>query len=424
MSSDIAIKVEHLTKLYDLQDQKDGESTVTALDDVSFEIKKGESVGIIGPNGSGKSTLLKILAQVSPPSSGRIEINGRLASILEIGAGFHPELSGRENIFLNGEFLGFKRKQIHEKYDEIVAFSGIEAFINEPVKNYSNGMYLRLAFSIMAHLDFDIYLFDEVMSVGDAEFQQKAFEKVKKLLDSDKTILLVSHNMNEVLNLNWFLLLENGKLKSISSHKKLLDEYIENQIKKTSTLEVFTQNIVLKDFEQSHKSDDIEVKEIQFYQDDINSESKFETKKKFTLSVEYEKLSNEDTIDVILNVLDLENNIVLTSTGFVNGDYSSSTQKGRYIQTCDIDANLFNPQVYRLGIIFLKNCKYLIEENLNNNLIEKMYQDKSVEFSLRMDNVISFRPIYIKGGKEVDFSSLNLRGQLLAGFDWKLEKLN
>src|SRR5690606_19206903 len=131
---------------------------------------KGENVGIIGPNGSGKSTLLKILAGVTKPTSGTVDINGRIASILDIGAGFHPELSGKENVFLNGQILGFAKSEIAPKYKEIVEFSGIGKYIDEPVKNYSNGMYLRLAFSIMVHLDFDIYLFDEVMSVGDAEF--------------------------------------------------------------------------------------------------------------------------------------------------------------------------------------------------------------------------------------------------------------
>jgi ABC-type polysaccharide/polyol phosphate transport system ATPase subunit len=141
---------------------------------VNFEIKKGESVGIVGPNGSGKSTLLKILAGITKPTTGKVEVFGRVASILDIGAGFHPELSGRENVLLNGQIHGFSKKEIQSRFDEIVAFSGIEKFIEEPVKNYSNGMYLRLAFSIMAHLDFDIYLFDEVMGVGDEEFRKKS----------------------------------------------------------------------------------------------------------------------------------------------------------------------------------------------------------------------------------------------------------
>jgi lipopolysaccharide transport system ATP-binding protein len=201
-SNDVAIRVENLSKKFVLQHAvKDEHGNDThelwALKDVSFEIRKGESVGIIGPNGSGKSTLLKILAGVTKPTSGKVEIYGRVASILDIGAGFHPELSGRENVFLNGQLLGFSRKEIQSKFDEIVDFSGIEKFIDEPVKNYSNGMYLRLAFSIMAHLDFDVYLFDEVLSVGDAEFKAKSFKILNHI--SNKTILNVYHNSTSTI---------------------------------------------------------------------------------------------------------------------------------------------------------------------------------------------------------------------------------
>jgi lipopolysaccharide transport system ATP-binding protein len=197
MSQDIAIKVENLSKVYPLRQPYVDENGQLvnehwALKDVSFEIKKGESVGIIGPNGSGKSTLLKILAGVTKPTSGKVTISGKVASILDIGAGFHPELSGRENVFLNGQIHGFSKKEIEGKFDEIVAFSGIEKFIDEPVKNYSNGMYLRLAFSIMVHLDFDVYLLDEVMSVGDADFREKIANRLCQFLGS-KTLLIVTH---------------------------------------------------------------------------------------------------------------------------------------------------------------------------------------------------------------------------------------
>jgi lipopolysaccharide transport system ATP-binding protein len=199
MNNDVAIKVENLSKKYILQhaikdEQGNDTKELWALKDVSFEIKKGESVGIIGPNGSGKSTLLKVLAGVTKPTGGKVEIYGRVASILDIGAGFHPELSGRENVFLNGQILGFSKNEIHRKFDEIIDFSGIEKFIDEPVKNYSNGMYLRLAFSIMAHLDFDIYLLDEVLSVGDEEFQNKCLHKISTINKLNKTFFITHHN--------------------------------------------------------------------------------------------------------------------------------------------------------------------------------------------------------------------------------------
>jgi ABC-type polysaccharide/polyol phosphate transport system ATPase subunit len=200
MSENVAIKVVGLGKRFERSsvDESTGLDDATgfwALRNVSFEIKKGESVGIIGPNGSGKSTLLKILAGVTRPTEGRVEINGRVASILEIGSGFHPELTGRENIYLNGSILGFSKKEITPHVDSIIEFSGINDFIDEPVKNYSSGMYVRLAFSIMAHLPFDIYLLDEVLSVGDEEFQNKCWENVKKWKNMSKTIILVHHNM-------------------------------------------------------------------------------------------------------------------------------------------------------------------------------------------------------------------------------------
>lgn len=199
MNSDIAIKVENLSKCYTMRHPiKDEHGNDThehwALKAVSFEIKKGESVGIVGPNGSGKSTLLKILAGVTKPTSGSVKIRGKVASILDIGAGFHPDLSGRENVFLNGQIHGFSKKEIESNFNEIVAFSGIGKFIEEPVKNYSNGMYLRLAFSIMAHLDFDVYLLDEVLAVGDEEFIDKARDRIQTFSFQNKTVISVYHN--------------------------------------------------------------------------------------------------------------------------------------------------------------------------------------------------------------------------------------
>lgn len=205
MSSEVAIRVENVSKRYHMRhpvttDTEEETHELWALKDVSFEIKKGESVGIIGPNGSGKSTLLKILAGVTKPTSGKVEIFGRVASILDIGAGFHTELSGRENVFLNGQIHGFTKKEIAAKFDAIVEFSGIEKFIDEPVKNYSNGMYLRLAFSIMAHLDFDVYLLDEVLAVGDENFQNKSAECITKWKDEGRTLLIIYHDFNSIKN--------------------------------------------------------------------------------------------------------------------------------------------------------------------------------------------------------------------------------
>jgi lipopolysaccharide transport system ATP-binding protein len=170
-----------------------------ALKDVSFEIKRGESVGIIGRNGAGKSTLLKLLSRITAPTTGRIELDGNVASLLEVGTGFHPELTGRENIYLNGAILGMQRSEIKGKFDEIVAFAEVEKFLDTPVKHYSSGMYVRLAFAVAAHLEPDVLIVDEVLAVGDAEFQKKCLGKMKSVSENDgRTVLFVSHNMQAV----------------------------------------------------------------------------------------------------------------------------------------------------------------------------------------------------------------------------------
>lgn len=187
--------------------------TIWALKDVSFEIEPGEVVGVIGRNGAGKSTLLKILSRITEPTEGRVEIRGRVGSLLEVGTGFHPELTGRENVYLNGAILGMKRAEVDRKFDEIVAFAEIEKFIDTPVKHYSSGMYVRLAFSVAAHLDTDILLVDEVLSVGDVKFQQKCLGRMQEQTFADKTILFVSHNLPVMVNFcPRSLLLDNGNV--------------------------------------------------------------------------------------------------------------------------------------------------------------------------------------------------------------------
>ena len=187
--------------------------TIFALRDVSFEVAQGEVLGIIGRNGAGKSTLLKVLARITEPSSGRIELHGRVASLLEVGTGFHPELTGRENIYLNGALLGMARTEIQRNFDEIVAFSEVENFLDTPVKRYSSGMYLKLAFAIAAHLNPEILLVDEVLAVGDARFQRKCLDKMENVREAGRTVIFVSHNMPSVTRLcPRSILLENGSI--------------------------------------------------------------------------------------------------------------------------------------------------------------------------------------------------------------------
>jgi ABC-type polysaccharide/polyol phosphate transport system ATPase subunit len=208
---------------------------VWALKDISFEVEKGEVLGIIGKNGAGKSTLLKILSKITSPTTGIIKSKGRIASLLEVGTGFHPEMTGRENVFLNGAILGMTKKEIQSKLDEIVSFSGCERYIDTPVKRYSSGMTVRLAFAVAAHLEPDILIVDEVLAVGDVDFQKKAIGKMKDISKGDgRTVLFVSHNMAAVKSMcNRTVVLENGSVKFIGDTKKALNEYMFKKLDDT-----------------------------------------------------------------------------------------------------------------------------------------------------------------------------------------------
>jgi len=252
----VVIRVENLSKKYVLRHQIEGRSRYTslrdemanrlsslfrrrsgsddrreefwALRDISFEIKQGEAVGIIGRNGAGKSTLLKILSRITKPSKGRVEIEGHVASLLEVGTGFHPELTGRENVFLNGAILGMSRANIKAKFDEIVAFAEVEKFLDTPVKRYSSGMYMRLAFAVAAHLDPEILIVDEVLAVGDAQFQKKCLGKMEQVSSGGRTVLFVSHNLAAIRALcQKGILLKNGRLDLYGDVGRVADAYAQ-----------------------------------------------------------------------------------------------------------------------------------------------------------------------------------------------------
>lgn len=266
--SDIAIRVENLGKLYRLGPRErykalrdilteamsapfraiknlrqpivsnsSSNDFVWALRDVSFEIKRGEVVGVIGRNGAGKSTLLKILSRITEPTEGYAEIRGRVGSLLEVGTGFHPELTGRENIYLNGAILGMKKAEIARKFDEIVAFAEIEKFLDTPVKHYSSGMYVRLAFAVAAHLETEILLVDEVLSVGDVEFQKKSLGKMEDLVKQERTVLFVSHNMGAIAQLcPKSILLRSGHVELVDCSDRVITKYLTDNLTTTPEL--------------------------------------------------------------------------------------------------------------------------------------------------------------------------------------------
>jgi lipopolysaccharide transport system ATP-binding protein len=249
LSNDVVISCENLGKRYRLGERESYKTlrdllsakvaspfrsvstkkhgSVWALDDVSLDIKRGEVVGIIGHNGAGKSTLLKILSRITKPTRGSAEINGRVGSLLEVGTGFHPELTGRENIYLNGAILGMRKSEIERKFDEIVAFAEVEKFIDTPVKRYSSGMYVRLAFGVAAHLETEVLLVDEVLAVGDAQFQKKCFAKINEIGKDGRTILFVSHNMAAVRSIcREAVVLDRGRVVAHGAIDETVDKYL------------------------------------------------------------------------------------------------------------------------------------------------------------------------------------------------------
>jgi lipopolysaccharide transport system ATP-binding protein len=243
-------KLRNLTRF----ENKDEEDVIWALKDVSFDVKKGEVLGVIGRNGSGKSTLLKIVSRITEPTSGIIEIHGRISSLLEVGTGFHPELTGRENIFLNGGILGMKKTEIENKFNDIVEFSEIGKFIDTPVKRYSSGMYVRLAFSVAAHLEPEILLVDEVLAVGDIAFQRKCLGKMEALSTGGRTVLFVSHNMGAIRSLcGSAIWLDNGRVVESGAADQVVRNYEDHQFKH------------LKEFAAVAERDEKDVKDRSFY---------------------------------------------------------------------------------------------------------------------------------------------------------------
>lgn len=267
--TDAVIRVRGISKLYEIGERRQGYKTLReslagafsrlrraealakaganghhpktfwALKDVSFDVQRGEIVGIIGRNGAGKSTLLKILSRITDPTKGEIELDGRVGSLLEVGTGFHPELTGRENIFLNGAILGMKRAEIAARFDEIVAFAGTEKFLDTPVKYYSSGMYVRLAFGVAAHLEPEILIVDEVLSVGDAEFQKKCLGKMGDVANSGRTVLLVSHSMAAVASLcRKVVWLDAGEIKAIGLNADVIPQYLTSNLSMSHTVDL------------------------------------------------------------------------------------------------------------------------------------------------------------------------------------------
>lgn len=324
-----------------------GESEyVWSLRDINFEIKQGDAVGIIGRNGAGKSTLLKVLSKVTKPTTGRIFTQGRIASLLEVGTGFHPEMTGRENVFLNGAILGMTRKEIKRKFDEIVDFSGVERYIDTPVKRYSSGMYVRLAFAVAAHLESEILIVDEVLAVGDAEFQKKCLAKMSDVTkDQGRTILFVSHNMTAVRSLcNQGIVMSNGNIIYNGPTEKALSVYNGDK-------QVFDNSVILGD-NKDFNNNLFELKSISLVDENLQSkETDFIEDQKFNLLTD---ITIKDTVNdyhISYVVKNFNNDILFTMTNAGK----AKLQPGNNQLVCDIPKDFFNVGEYVLSLYIIRN---------------------------------------------------------------------
>jgi lipopolysaccharide transport system ATP-binding protein len=338
--------------------------TVTALKNVSFQVKRGEVLGMIGKNGAGKSTLLKIISRVTPPSSGEVRIRGRVGSLLEVGTGFHPELTGRENIYMNGAILGMKKQEIDRRFDDIVAFSEIEKFLDTPVKRYSSGMYVRLAFSVAAHLETDILLVDEVLAVGDASFQRRCLGKMGEVAHGGRTVVLVSHNMNAILSLcNRAIWLRDGVLACDGCPQAVVTEYLQTTFSARKRQEW--------DGHEGPGNSDVRLQSVTLVAPDdvITMETPL------SIQVDFVNRTPSEHLDVTLHVLNEQDVVAFTTSSASNRAWRGQPMKtGVYRATCRVPGNLLNAGGYKVRLLMVK-------------------QESSVLFSL--DDALSFEVLEI-----------------------------
>lgn len=360
---------------------------VWSLQDINFEINQGDSVGIIGRNGAGKSTLLKILSQVTQPTTGKIYTKGRIASLLEVGTGFHPELTGRENIFLNGAILGMRKHEIARKLDEIIAFSGVERYIDTPVKRYSSGMYVRLAFAVAAHLESEILIVDEVLAVGDADFQKKCLGKMNDVSKGEgRTVLFVSHNMAAVEALcNTAITLKNGNLIDSGNPSKLIKRYlIENSDNN-------------RKFDFSNIYEAIGNDAIKILSACVNNASSnnpddiIELSSDIEITFEVLNLTNNEEISIGFDLKTTRGEILFGSGSVIPCPKNKSTKV-----TCQIPGNLLNDDTYQI-LLYIHT--------------------KAMSLLFMKDEILSFE---IKDAKREEGYLGKVNGFIRPNLNWKL----
>ncbi len=327
-----------------------------ALKDVSFNINKGEVIGIIGRNGAGKSTLLKVLSKITPPTTGEIKIRGRVSSLLEVGTGFHPELTGRENIFLNGAILGMQQKEIVKKFEDIVTFAGVEKFLDTPVKYYSSGMYVRLAFAVAAHMDPDILIVDEVLAVGDAEFQKKCLGKMNEVTKKEgRTILFVSHNMSAIQNLcSRTVLLEHGKVVMFDETEKVINYYLNNNN---------TSNAVTEFDVNPNK--DLQISKVTMVDSSGAPSARIPIGERFSVKIDFQVFQPVKNAVLALRFYH-QGELILRSATSDKTAQLSNFAEGTYTASIDIPAFLFNVGGYFFDAVFYQ--PFITDIDLKQNL--------------------------------------------------------
>ncbi len=363
-----------------------------ALQDISLEIKKGEVVGIIGKNGAGKSTLLKILSRVTEPTFGRVEIFGTIASVLEVGVGFHPELTGRENVFLYGTMLGLQKKSIRKIFDKIVDFAEVRQFIDTPVKHYSSGMYMRLAFSVVANIDADILLFDEVLSVGDLAFQIKCREKIQHLASKKHTIIIVSHNINDINSLcSRVVFIDKGKLIESNNTKLTVSGYLDSIHKNCKyALDSEKLNRINEDSNFGFQVKNVEItKNKMTYLDQITVNDSFE------ICVNIIKNSSVGNLHISLNLSHFGNTFFSTNSFYTKDRNIAICNPGEYKLYAVIPSRFLNASHYNLDL-------FIIEEQTGSTLsvkdaivFEILVDKEEVKNKIYNENKAFYGPIYV-----------------------------
>lgn len=349
-------------KIFNPSGSTDQKRDFWALKDISFEVQQGDRLGLVGANGAGKSTLLKILSQITAPTTGSVKIKGRMASLLEVGTGFHPELTGRENIFLNGAILGMRKAEIVKHFDAIVDFAGIEKFIDTPVKRYSSGMYVRLGFAIAAHLEPEILVVDEVLAVGDADFQKKSIGKMRDVSSSGRTLLFVSHNLTAVQGLcNKGAYLRGGEMKKFGHIDEVITEYVKNVSKFNLAQAWVNPN-------DAPGNDFVRIKSIRLVPDESHTRPNLDTTTPLRFEMEYWNYVDQAELNVSIFLYSMTGECV-----FNIGDEAKFYQRGTVKSVCEIPGDFLNDGSYYMSVMIVRDRLapvYFFEDALAFDIID------------------------------------------------------